>query len=180
MRALLVALTLVALTSLDSLPLSPNLVFAGSVESSRDRTTLTIEQNTVTVDNDVKYLGYVPGERIQVTLAYTATCSVVFSGVTLFKPMPFVPPRVVTGELANVSGTPRPGNAATTGSVTFSITFKTMESESAESTGSRSGLARLMLVLGVDQDCNLATGDPDGVDRSATIRLQIRVSTDSQ
>ena len=40
-------------------------------------------------------------------------------------------------------------------------------------------MARLNLVLGVDKDCNLATGDADGVDRLATIRVEIDVTTDA-
>ena len=43
----------------------------------------------------------------------------------------------------------------------------------------QSGLARLNLVLGVDRDCDLATGDPDGVDGATTIPVEIWVSTDS-
>ena len=42
------------------------------------------------------------------------------------------------------------------------------------------GRARLNLALGVDKDCNLATGDADGVDRLATIRAEIDVTTDAR
>jgi len=35
---------------------------------------------------------------------------------------------------------------------------------------------RLNLVSGVDRDCDLATGDPDGVDGATTIRVDISVS----
>jgi hypothetical protein len=48
----------------------------------------------------------------------------------------------------------------------------------ATPSGAESGLARLNLVLGVDKDCNLATGDSDGIDRSITIRVQVRVTTE--
>lgn len=166
---------LLSLTFLGCVLLSPSPVFAAATEVSRGQTTLTIEQNVVTLDNDVKYVGYVLGDKIQITLEYSARCNVVFNELALFKAIPFTPPRVVTGELANVSGTPRPGEAATAGSVTFDIKFNTLKSEP---TGRQSGMARLNLVLGVDKDCNPATGDPDGVDRSNTTRVQIWVSTD--
>ncbi len=45
--------------------------------------------------------------------------------------------------------------------------------------GAQSGLVRLNLQLGVDRDCDLATGDPDGVDGVTTIPVQISVTTES-
>lgn len=151
---------------------SPGL--AAAMESSRTQTTVTVDRNTITANADVKYLGYVVGERIPVALEYSATCNVVFKELTLFRPIPFAPPRIVMGEITNVSGTPPAGNPASAGSVTFTIRFTALNPEPA---GTQSGLARLNLALGVDKDCDLATGDSDGVDQSTTIRVQIRVST---
>lgn len=45
--------------------------------------------------------------------------------------------------------------------------------------GSPSGLARLNLAPGVNTDCDLATGNADGIDGATTIRMEIRVSTGS-
>ena len=157
------------------LPADPGL--AAAMESSRTQTTVTVALNAITADADVTYGGYVARERISVALDYSATCNIVFNGLTLFRPIPFAPPRIVTGEITNVSGMPQAGSFANTGRVTFDITFNTLN---PDSTGTESGLARLNLVLGVDKDCNLATGDSDGVDQSITIRVQIRVSTGSQ
>jgi len=169
MRILIPALTVLGCLLLPSSP-----VFARAKENSRDQTTITIDQNTITAHNSVKYEGYKPGETITVTLEFSATCNIVFNGLTLWKVIPFAPPRIVTGEIAGVSGTPNTGTAATDGSVTFNIKFNTLN---LTPTGAESGLARLDLVLGVDKDCNLATGDPDGIDTSTTIRVQIWVST---
>jgi hypothetical protein len=170
MRALLI--TVVALAWLAAA--AP--AFAAALEASRSQTTVTVERNAITVDNDVKYVSYEVGERIPITIEYSATCNIVFNGLGPFRARPFTP-IAATGKIANVGGTPRPGGAATAGSVTFDMQFTKL---GATPGGGQSGLARLDLVLGVDKDCNLATGDPDGVDRSATIRVLISVSTDAQ
>jgi hypothetical protein len=165
------------LTVLGCLFLSPSPAFAGATELARGRTTQSIDQNAITADNSVRYGGYVAGERITVRLDYSATCNVVFGGLTLFRPTPFAPPGIVTGEIAKVKGTPMAGHPAKTGSVTFIIRFNTLKEAP---TGTRSGLARLNLALGADKDCDLATGDSDRMDRSTTVRVQISVSSDSE
>jgi hypothetical protein len=165
-----------SLAALVCLLVSPSRVVGGAVESSRVQTTVTVERNIITADSNVTFAGYVRGETITVTLNYSATCLVVFNGLTLWQPIPFAPPRIVAGDIANISGTPQAGRPETNGSVTFDIRFSTLQ---RTPTGTQSGLARLNLVLGVDKDCNLHTGDPDGVDRSVNIRVQISVSTES-
>jgi len=169
MRALLI--TVVALAWLAAAP-----AFGAALEASRSQTTVTVERNAITVDNDVKYVSYEVGEQIPITIEYSATCNIVFNGLGAFRARPFTP-MAAAGQIANIGGTPRPGGAATAGSVTFDMQFTKL---GATPGGGQSGLARLDLVLGVDKDCNLATGDPDGVDRSATIRVLISVSTDAQ
>lgn len=154
------------------LPSSPAL--AGARELSRSETGVIFGKNTITAVNNIKYGGYRAGETITVTLDYTATCNIVFRDLASWKVRPFAPPGV-TGQVFNVSGTPAESYAAITGSVTFDIRFDTL---SQAPTGARSGLAYLTLVLGADKDCNLATGDADGVDGAATIRVQISVSTE--
>jgi hypothetical protein len=104
---------------------SPGPALAGTGEASRAHTAVTVGQKTVTADSSVKYTGYVPGEKIPVALEYSGACNIVFNLLSLFTPIPFSPPRIVTGEIRNVSGAP-------------------------------SGLARLNLALGVDNDCDLA------------------------
>ena len=167
---------LATLMGLGCLLLASLPALAAALEGSRSQTTVTVERNAITVDNDVKYVGYEVGERIQITLEYLATCNIVFNGLGPFKARPFTP-ATVTGQIGNVNGTPRPGGAATTGGVTFDMQFTRL---GATPGGAQSGLARLDLVLGVDKDCDLATGDPDGVDRATTIRVLISVSADAQ
>ena len=162
-----------SLAGLGCLLLSPAPVFAGAAELSRSQLTLISGQNIITVDGRVNYGGYVPGETIRVTLNYSATCNIVFRELTSPGVRPFGPPKV-TGTIGNVSGTPTEGRGATTGSVAFDIRFNTLSQVKPDT---QSGIAYLNLVLGVDKDCNLATGDPDGVDTPLTIRSQILVST---
>jgi hypothetical protein len=162
-----------SLAGLGCLLLSPAPLFAGAAELSRVQLTRTSGQNTITVDGRVNYGGYSPGETIRVTLDYSATCNIVFRGLTSPGVRPFSPPKV-TGTVGNVSGTPTEGHGTTSGSASFDIRFTTLNQVKADT---QSGLAYLDLVLGVDKDCNLATGDPDGIDTSLTIRAQILVST---
>jgi len=116
----------------------------------------------------------VPGETIAVTLDYSAGCNIVFQDLVRG---PLAGRRGAVAEIARVDGTPAPGRATNSGTVTFDLTFSTLE---PTPTGAQSGLARLNMVLGVDRDCDLATGDPDGVDGATTIPVQISVTTDSQ
>ena len=166
-------MVLASLALLCCLVLSSSLAFAEAAEISRGQSTVTIGQNIITADSGVKCGGYRPGEKITVTLSYSGTCNLVFSGLTL-QPRPFAPFRGVTGEIANVRGTPKGGRAGIAGSAAFDITFHMLR---RASTGEESGVARLDLVLGLDRDCDLATGDADGVDGPTTIGVQISVST---
>jgi hypothetical protein len=93
---------------------------AAAGESSRAQTTVTVEGNAITVDNDVEYVTYARGETIRIMLDYSATCNVVFDGLTMFKPVPFSPP-TVTGNVGNVRGTPPPARPSNIGSVTFDL-----------------------------------------------------------
>jgi hypothetical protein len=165
------------LACLGALLLSWHPAWAGATESARGRTTVRVEQNTITVDHKVTYVDYAVGEWLGVTVGYAATCSVVFKGLALRRPAPFIPTGPVSGEIDNVSGTPVAGQAAKTGSATFDIRFNTLNKATS---GAQSGVARVNLVLGVDKDCDLATGDADGVDRSTTIRVEIEVTTEAK
>jgi len=146
-----------------------------TTEFSRGQTVVTVGENTITADSTVQYVSYTTGETIHVTLDYTATCNLVFSGLTLRVPNPFTP-KGVTGAIAHVTGTPPSGAAGLSGSVSFDLTFNTLKRAGK---AKDFGMAHLNLVLGVDEDCNPATGDADGVDGSTTIPVQISVSTAS-
>ena len=78
----------------------------------------------------------------------------------------------LTDQVSGVTGTPGVG---TTGSVTFDIQFTSLKHAGKK----HFGVAHLNLVLGVDEDCNLTTGDANGVDGSTTIGVQISGSTAS-
>jgi hypothetical protein len=151
--------------------LSSDPVLAAAAEFSRGQAIETVDSNTITVDNNVKYVTYTAGEVITVTLDYSSTCNVVFSGLTLRTPQPFTPPKAVTGAIANVTGT---SGAGTTGTVTFDIHFDKLKKAGKSKS---SGMAHLDVVFGVDTDCNPATGDANGVDEAVTIGVQISVST---
>jgi hypothetical protein len=145
-----------------------------TTEFSRGQSTEAVGSNTITADSNVKYVSYTTGETINVTLDYTSTCNIVFSGLTLKVPNPFTPPKWVTGSVANVTGTPTAGAAGTSGSVSFDLTFDTLKHAGK---AKDFGMVHLNLVLGVDEDCSLATGDADGLDGSTTIPVQVSVST---
>jgi hypothetical protein len=157
------------------LTLGSSPAFAG--EAFRTQTTVSSGQNVITVDNKVQHVGYVVGDRIRVTFNYSATCGVVFEGLALFRPIPFVPPRGVAGELLSVEGAPPRGRASSFGSATVEIRFSSLNEGP---TGTRSGLARFTLTLGTDSDCSVATGDTDGIDRTATARVEVVVTTGAQ
>jgi hypothetical protein len=154
--------------------LSSGPAFAQATEFSRGQTTVVVDLNTITAENNVKFVNYTEGELLTITLNYSATCNIVFSGMTLRQPQPFTPAKGKTGgTFALVSGTPLTPDI--TGSVTFTIAFSPLKP-----TGSKSfATAHLNLVLGVDSDCDPATGDASGIDESATIGVQVKVSTAS-
>jgi hypothetical protein len=87
---------------------------------------------------------------------------------------PFGPSAGLSGDITNITAVPAKGYPASMGSVTFDLRFNSLGRDAGD--GDVSGLVRLNLVLGVDRDCDLATGDTDGVDGSTTIRVDISVS----
>src|SRR5437867_6086794 len=93
-----------------------------------------------------------------------ATCNVVFGGLTLVRRAPFGPSAGVSGDITNITAVPAKGYPASMGSVTSDLKFNSLGRDAGD--GDVSGLVRLNLVLGVDKDCDLATGDTDGVDGS--------------
>jgi len=172
--ALTLSILLASVTVLCWLLASATPALADALESSRDQATVAVGRNTITADSNLKYVLFLPGETIAVTLDYSAGCNIVFKDLVRGRP---AGRRGAVAGIASVSGTPAPGRATNSGKVTFDLTFPTLE---PAPTGAQSGLARLNLQLGVDRDCDLATGDPDGVDGVTTIPVQISVTTDSR
>lgn len=145
-------------------------VFATDDEFARGQTTVTAGLNTITVDNNVKYVNYVLGDTIPVTLNYSSTCNVALSGVTLRMPNSFTP-RGVAGLISNVGGTPGLGVPALgAGTATFDIQFTALKKAGHSK---QFGVAHLDLVFGVDDTCS---GTIDG---TTTVGVQISVSTAS-
>ncbi|MBI4587383.1 MAG: hypothetical protein HY725_00975 [Candidatus Rokubacteria bacterium] len=149
------------------LPSGP--VLAAATEFSRGQTTVTVGSNTLTADNNVKYVNYTVGEVLTVTLNYSATCDIEFSGLTQRSPKPYTP-RGVAGVVSNVTGTPPAGSPATSGSVTFDIQFTSLKKAGKSK---QFGVAHLKLVLGVDDDCD------GSIDDTVNIGVQLSVSTAS-
>ena len=164
----------VTLLSCVLLSSGPALAQTTTTEFSRGQTTVVVGANTITADNNVKFVDYTADETITVTLNYLATCNILFGGLTLRLPQSFTPPKGVSGTISGVNGTPQ-GTAGTSGSVTFDITFASLKNAGKKDFG----VAHLNLVLGVDSDCNPATGDGAGIDESVTIGVQISASTAS-
>ena len=132
----------------------------------------TSGSNSITVDNNIKFVNQVAGTPIHVVLDYTATCNVVFSGVTVRAPAGFTP-KGVSGSIANVVVPATPG---TSGEVTFDLTFDTLKQAGKAKSF---GVAHLSLAFGVDEDCDPTTGDANGIDGSVTVPLQVSASTAS-
>ena len=143
-----------------------------TTEFSRGQTTVVVGANTITADNNVKFVNYTADETITVTLDYSATCNILFGGLTIRLPQSFTPANAVSGTISGVNGTPQ-GAASTSGSVTFDIVFASLKTAGKKDFG----VAHLNLVLGVDSDRNPATGDTAGIDESITIGVQISAST---
>jgi len=155
-------------TLLSCVLLSSGPALAQTTEFSRGQTTVVVGANTITADNNVKFVNYTADETIRVTLSYSATCNILFGGLTLRLPQSFTPANV-SGTISSVSGTP---TAGTSGSVTFDIAFASLKNAGRKDFG----VAHLNLVLGVDSICNPATGTA-GIDESVTIGVQISAST---
>ena len=173
MKEPLVATNLViaAVTLLSCVFLSSGPALAQTTEFARGQTIVVVGTNTITADNNVKFVNYTADETIPVTLNYSATCNILFGGLTLRLPQSFTPPNV-SGTISGVSGTPL-GTVGTSGSVAFDIVFTSLKKAGKKDFG----VAHLNLVLGVDSDCNPATGDTAGIDESITIGVQISAST---
>ena len=173
MKELLVATNLViaAVTLLSCVLLSSGPALAQTTEFARGQTIVVVGTNTITADNNVKFVNYTADETIPVTLNYSATCNILFGGLTLRLPQSFTPPNV-SGTISGVSGTPL-GTVGTSGSVAFDIVFTSLKKAGKKDFG----VAHLNLVLGVDSDRNPATGDTAGIDESITIGVQISAST---
>ena len=175
MKEPLVATNLViaAVTLLSCVFLSSGPALAQTTEFARGQTIVVVGTNTITADNNVKFVNYTADETIPVTLNYSATCNILFGGLTLRLPQSFTPPNV-SGTISGVSGTPL-GTVGTSGSVAFDIVFTSLKKAGKKDFG----VAHLNLVLGVDSDCVPATGDAAGIDESVTIGFQISASTAS-
>ena len=139
-----------------------------TTEVRRVETTVELDENTVTVERAVRFVEYTAGETLSITLEYSGTCNVAFGDLALRGPNPFTP-RVVTGTLASVTGAP----AGTSGSVTFDLTFDTLKKAGKK----EFGVAHMTLTLGIDEDCDPATGDADGVDGTLSLPVKVFVST---
>jgi len=164
-------LVIAAVTLLSCVFLSSGPALAQTTEFARGQTIVVVGTNTITADNNVKFVNYTADETIPVTLNYSATCNILFGGLTLRLPQSFTPPNV-SGTISGVSGTPL-GTVGTSGSVAFDIVFTSLKKAGKKDFG----VAHLNLVLGVDSDCNPATGDTAGIDESITIGVQISAST---
>jgi len=125
------------------------------------QTTITTEDYTLVVDNNVKFVKYVPGEVLSVTLAYSyvSANTITVDALSQRAPQPFTPKGTkgtfaVTGETAD--------------SVTFDIAFTTLKSMGKK----KAGVAHLDWVfdLGVDSDL-------DGNNDTLKVGVQVSVST---
>ena len=106
--------------------LSSGAALAQTTEFARGQTIVVVGANTITADNNVKFVNYTADETIPVTLNYSATCNILFGGLTLRLPQSFTPPKGASGTLSGVNGTPQ-GTASTSGSVTFDIVFDSLK-----------------------------------------------------
>src|SRR5438093_12149969 len=163
------------LTLLSCVLLSSGPALALTTEFARGQTTVVVGASTITADNNVKFVNYTKAdETITVILDYSATCNILFGGLTLRLPQSFTPANAVSGRVSGVTGTPQ-GAGSTSGSVTFDIVFDALKTAGKKDFG----VAHLNLVIGVDSDCDPATGDGAGIDESVTIGVQISASTAS-
>jgi hypothetical protein len=151
--------------------LSGVLLSSDPVLAATTRSTVMVGANAITVDTRLTFPEYKAGSTMTLTVDYFGTCNLVFSGLALRSPQPFAPPSAVSGGIGNVTGTPHSGSAHTSGSVTFDITFYSLQNFGAK----LFGVASLNLMLGVDADCNPHSGDSDGVDQSTTVGVQVLV-----
>ena len=104
--------------------------------------TTLVGNNNITVTNNFKYVNYVKGDTLNVTLTYAGDCGVSFVSLGSRVPKPFTPSGV-TGVVNNVNGT-------TPGVVTFDVTFNTLKKAGKSK---EFGVAHIDLNLAVDDDC---------------------------
>ena len=80
---------------------------SGATEFTRGQTTVTVGDNTITAENNVKFVDYTEGEMLTVTFNYSATCNIVFGGLSVRLPQPFTPNNGKVGATTSmISGTP--------------------------------------------------------------------------
>jgi hypothetical protein len=144
-------------------------IFSGNALATDDifnntvgQSSVTVGLNTITIENNVKYVNYILNDVLHVELDYTATCNVVVTGVQL-RSKAFTP-KNVAGNISNVV----PSVVGATGSVTFDLQFTALKKAGK---AKNFGMAHLDLLLSVDDGC---TGSPD---TSATIGAQVSAST---
>src|SRR5947209_18371824 len=97
----------VTLLSCVLLSSGPALAQTTTTEFARGQTTVVVGANTITADNNVKFVDYTARETIPVTLSYSATCNIIFGGLTLRLPQSFTPANAVSGSVSGVTGTPQ-------------------------------------------------------------------------
>jgi hypothetical protein len=141
-------------------------------ELRRVTTTIEVDENAVTLVRLLKLVEYTAGETLAIGLEFSGTCNLVFQDLAL-RPRNGFTPRAATGTLASVVGTPAAGAPDTAGVVNLELTFDTLR----KAGGKEHGKAHLTLLLGVDSDCDPATGDEDGVDDTLKIPVKVSVST---
>ena len=125
------------------------------------QTTITTEDYTLTVDNNFKFVNYMPGEVLSITLnySYVSANTITVDALTQRAPQPFTP-KGTKGTFAVTGGTD--------GSVTFDIAFTDLKKAGKK----QAGVAHLDLVfdLGVDSDL-------DGNNDTFKVGVQVSVST---
>lgn len=133
-------------------------------ELRRNQCVIPVGSNSITVENNVKYVNYLQSEVLTVTLNFSGTANIMFSGLALRMPNSFTP-KGTLGTLSNVTGLPTA--PALTGSVTFNLTFDQFKAKGKK----KAGVAHLDLFLGVDED-----GDGE-IDETLKVGVQISAST---
>src|SRR2546430_2820366 len=108
-------------TLLSCVLLSSGPALAQTTEFARGQTTVVVGANSITADNNVKFVNYPADETVPVTLSYSATCNIVIGGLPIRLPQPFTPANV-SGTISGVGGTAL-GTVGTSGAVTFDIVF---------------------------------------------------------
>jgi hypothetical protein len=152
------AVFLMALAIFSGNALATDDIFNNQVDS----TSVTVGSNTITIENNVKYVNYVLNDVLHVELDYTATCNVVVTGVQL-RSKAFTP-KNVAGNISNIV----PSVVGATGSVTFDLQFTALKKAGK---AKNFGMAHLDLLLSADSNCDLSTDTP------VTVGAQVSAST---